>query len=313
MELDFSTYKGHFADESVRYTGSELIEIAASRSFAETVDKLLRITPESDKDVLQALLLKYGILNLKTMMHAKKLGKEYEEVRPYLFPSGGLTEDDMKRIMKSDDRGLYREIKRTRLGSHILAPATASFNKRMWSEYNKAMHSVDAFLKAESVIDAYVYLLMDRALAESEGMDVAQMRRIIKKEIDAKNILIIERLKKHGKKRIQEQLIYGGTFSSAFLNRIVESKDVAQTVALVKQKFRSLESTGERLSDLEIALEKSIASQKTVSFHKAMLSVGVIMGLLLLKEEEINNLRKIAKGKEFGMPEKEIREMLVVV
>jgi vacuolar-type H+-ATPase subunit C/Vma6 len=37
------------------------------------------------------------------------------------------------------------------------------------------------------------------------------------------------------------------------------------------------------------------------------------VGFLLLKEEEINNLRKIAKGKEFRMSEEDVREMLVVV
>jgi len=311
--LQRTIYKGHFAEESARYSGSELIELAASSSFAETVDKLLRITPESDKKVLQALLLKYGILNLKTIMHAKKLGKEYGEVKPHLFPAGGLTEDDIRRIMKSDDRGLYREIKRTELGRHVLAPSTARFSKRMYSNFSKAMHSVDAFMKMESVIDAYVYLLMDSAFAESEGRDVAEIRQIMKREIDAKNIMIIERLKKHGRKKIHEHLIHGGTLSEVLINRIIESKDLAQTINLVKAKFRKLELAGEDLSDLEIAFEKAIAAQKTLAFHRGMLSVGVIIGLLLLKEEEVNNLRKIAKAKEFGIPEKEVREMLVVV
>jgi vacuolar-type H+-ATPase subunit C/Vma6 len=43
------------------------------------------------------------------------------------------------------------------------------------------------------------------------------------------------------------------------------------------------------------------------------LSVGVILGFLLLKEEEIKNLSKIAMAKEFGFSESETKHMLVVV
>ena len=58
---------------------------------------------------------------------------------------------------------------------------------------------------------------------------------------------------------------------------------------------------------------KSIAAQKLASFHRSILSVGVILGFLLIKEEEISNLRKIAKGKEFNLPENDVRDMLVIV
>lgn len=88
--LQKTTYKGSFSDASVRYAGSELVELAAAKSFADTVQKLIRIAPKSDKQVLRALLIKYDLLNLKTMMHAKSLGKTYEEVRPDLVPVEAL-------------------------------------------------------------------------------------------------------------------------------------------------------------------------------------------------------------------------------
>ena len=84
---------------------------------------------------------------------------------------------------------------------------------------------------------------------------------------------------------------------------------------LIKPKFRQVElGEGElKLTDLEIALEKSIAAQKVLAFHRVTLSVGVVIRFLLLKEEEMSNLRKIAKSKEFKIPEDEVRKMLVVV
>jgi V/A-type H+-transporting ATPase subunit C len=308
--LQRTPYKGEFAEDSVRYTGSEIIEIAASKNFAKTVEKLIRITPEKDKKILNALLLKYGLLNLKTIMHAKKIGRSYEEVKPHLLPAGGCTEEDIRRIMKADKGSFFREVKRTVLGQQMLAVQS---ERTMWDKFNTAMHSMDAFFQMETIIDSYIYLLMEKVLEESGSYDVRHIREMLRKEIDAKNVLIIERMKKHSKKNIRENLILGGTLSEQMLNKVMESKDLETTVKLVKHKFHKLELENQNLSDLEIAFEKAIAAQKLLAFHRGMLSVGVIIGFLLLKEEEVNNLRKIAKGKEFGMSEKDIRDMLVVV
>ncbi len=311
--LQRTPYKGDFAADSVSYTGSELIELAAAKNLARTVCKLIKITPKSDKEVLRALLLKYDLLNLKTIMHAKKLGKSFEEVKPHLVQAGGLTEDDFRRLMKADEKNIIREIRRTPLGEQMLSQSTADFSKGMWNKFNAALRSLDAFMQMETIIDAYSFLLTDKALADSGSKDVEHIRNILKKEIDARNILIIERLKKYGKKNFSEHLIRGGTLSDSMIKKIIEAKDLAHTVKVIKPKFRKLDFDGDDLSELEIALEKSIAAQKTVAFHRGMLSVGVIIGFMLLKEEEVANLRKIGKGKEFGIPEKDVREMLVVV
>ncbi|MFZ5501816.1 MAG: V-type ATPase subunit, partial [Candidatus Micrarchaeota archaeon] len=133
----------------------------------------------------------------------------------------------------------------------------------------------------------------------------------------AKNILIIERMKKHGiaRERIVDGLIKGGTLPPALIEKILDAKDMQAVLALVRSKFRGIELKEGKagMADLEIALEKSIAAQKVTAFHRSALSVGVIIGFLLLKEEEMNNLRKIAKGKAFELPESEIRDMIVTV
>lgn len=314
--LQRTGYKNDLASASVHYAGSELIEMAASDNFTSTVQKLLRIAPKEDRQAVRALLVKWDLMNLKALMHARRLDRTYEQVKPYLFAVGGLTEDDFKRIMKVEEKEIFREVKRTELGGHMLSSSTANFSKRMWENFRSALRSVNMFLQMETIIDAYTYLLMDKGLAEVGGKEIGHIRRILKKEIDARNIMIIERLKKHGSKEIKENLIRGGTLSESFLTRLIEAKDVAAVVALIKTKFSALDIkdvSALGLAELEIALEKSLAKQKTAAFYRAVLSVGVLVGFLLLKEEEINNLRKIAKGKEFRMSEEDVREMLVVV
>jgi len=117
--LQRTTYRNDFADASVNYSGSDLIEVAAAVNFAKVVQKLLRITPKDDLPIVEALLVKWDLLNLKTMMHAKMNGMDYDDIKHQLFSVGGLTEEDFKRIMRAEGGEILRVIKRTPLGKKM--------------------------------------------------------------------------------------------------------------------------------------------------------------------------------------------------
>ncbi len=311
--LQRTGYKNDLTTASVRYKGSTLIETAASWNFSRTMRKLVRITPKADRDAVSSLLLRYELLNLKTIMHARRLKKSYEDIRPNLVEVAGMDESDFKRLMKSDDISLPKEIRKTPAVRRMIEAATDSEAR---DAMTKALASADSFAKMESALDSYVYLMMDKALSRASGKEYPHMRWILRKEIDAKNIMIIERLKKHStpKERIRASLIKGGTMAPQMAERMMEAKDMQASLQTARPLFPQLDLKDVKsLTDCEIALEKSIAAQKALAFHRATLSAGVMIGFLLLKEEEVNNLRKIAKGKEFGMSEGEVRSTLVTV
>ncbi len=317
--LQKTDYKGDFASAAATMQdakGSRLIEAAGSRNFARTVRKLTTTAPKGDRKALDSLLMRWDMMNVKTLIQGRRLKKSYEEVRPYLFEAGGLDDADFRRIMKADENNLIRELKATSLGRKMVS--AGSFGKEM--EGGRP----DSLARMEKAIDSYIYVFMDHALAEIGGKEVAGIRRILKREVDAKNIMIIERLKAHGmaREKILSSLIRGGTLGEQAISRLLEVKDLSAVASLVKPQFPQIELKSEGkggiegrggLSELEIALEKSIAAQKVAVFHRSILSAGVVIGFLLLKEEELNNLRKIAKGKEFHMPEGEVRQMLVMM
>lgn len=315
--LQRTHYKGYFVSDSMNYSGSALIELAAGRSFVRAVEKLLTFTPKDKRTAIQALLRKWDLINLKTLIHAKRLGKPFEEVKPYLFPVGGIKESDFERIAKANDSDLFREIRHTELGAEMLASSTKLFNKQMQEMFNNALKNMNTFMQLETILDAYIYLLMDKSLSEIGGRDIERIRRLLKLEIDAKNILIVERLKKHGyePEKIKHYLIKGGTLREGFLDKLISASDITTAISLVRSKFRKLpiEESNTSLVDLEIALEKALAAEKLSTFHRSILSIGVVLGFLLLKEEEMNNMRKIAKAKEFGIPENDVKDMLVII
>ncbi|MBN1169450.1 V-type ATPase subunit [Candidatus Micrarchaeota archaeon] len=292
--LQKTGYRQDLAAASVDYGGSALIASASSRNFARTVKKLVTMAPKSDRKAIQALLIRWDLINIKTLLHAKKISRNYEEVKHMLYDVGGLDEEDFRKIMRGDEDETIREIKK----------AGITFSKA----------EGDMFSHIEKTIDSHVYLQIDQALASVGGKEVSYVRDILRKEIDAKNIMIIERLKKHGmdSAKIKKHLIKGGTLSIYLIDRIIEAKDLAQVVSLTKHKFHSLELRHDgKLTDMEIALERSVAALKKYGFNRDVLSLGVLIGFLLLKEEEINNLRKIAKAKEYKFAESDVRAMLV--
>ena len=314
--LQRTDYKTDFTGEG-GYTGSQIVEIASARNFSRTVGKILRLAPKDDLPAVKSLLRKWDILNMKTIIHAKMAGLTYRDIKPYLINTGGLPESEAEQIMKAEGDEFFNELKRTELGKEMLSVSTAAFSKNMRRIFNNALKNMNMFVQVESIIDAYAYLFMDKGLAQVGGKEIESIRKILKKEIDEKNVLIIERLKKHdfGKEEIRKYLIKGGTLRTAFIDKLMEAQDRQLTVSLIKSRFRRLElKEGETsLIDLEMALEKAVAAEKVAAFHRSIMSIGVVLGFILLKEEEMNNLRKIAKAKEFNVPEAEVREMLVLV
>ncbi len=314
--LQRTEYKEDIGSAAASYSGSRIVEFATSTNFSRVAQRLVKITPKDDCPAVEALLLKWDLNNLKAIMDAKKIGMSYEEVRPHLFRVGDMSDDDFKRILKADDRILLQEIRRTRLGKMLFTPLETPTGKQLQRAVKDSLRSVDAFFKEESLLDGFAYFMIDRTLSRLRGKEIAYLRRLIRKEIDIKNIMIIERLKRHNMPREQVllRIIKGGTLRDSSLKAILDAKDLGAVIILVKNKFPRLElKDNMTLAEFEIALEQAIARQRNHAFHRNVLSVGVIIGFLLLKEEEINNLRKIAKGKEFGLTEDEIRQTLLVV
>lgn len=303
-------------DSTGSYSGSEAVEIAAARNFSRVAKKILSLTPKDDIPAVCALLKKWDLLNVKMIVHAKAAGVKAEKVMPYLFAAGSLGERDLEQLARADGDDLFAALKKTAIGKEMVSLSSTAFSRHMREVFNNALKNMNAFLQVESILDAYAYLFMDQGLTAVGGKEIANIRRVLKKEIDAKNLMIIERLKARGFSgaEIEKYLIKGGTLTKGTIEKIIEAKEKQKVFTIIKQRFSGIELEDDYdLPQLEIALEKALAREKHGIFRRSMLSIGVIMGFLLVKEEEINNLRKIAKAKETGIPEDEVRKMLVTI
>lgn len=308
--LERTYYKDNLVKLSMHYRGSDLVQIATAFHFAEIVGKLERIAPEADRKALYAFLTKWDIINAKSILNARRIGKKYSEVAPFLIPIGSFTESEIKGLLEGGG-DVFLKFAKTHLGRRIIS------SKLVWStEIEKlfigGMGSAE-MAKFEALLDSFYYSLFSRPerFADSE---LAPMLKIFRKEIDMKNMSIIARLKRHGitaPAELQKYFIGGGLKQFSAFMPVIEVKKEEEMLKIAAKQFE-LKNVPSSQVEFETMLNNKLASAKTGAFYRSVLSLGTILGFLFLKEEEINNLRKIAVGKEFGIPDAKIVEMLVV-
>lgn len=313
--LERTHYKEDLVSLSLLYRGSTLVELAAGKHFARIARKIIKITPKNDRRYVEALLKRWDLLNLKTIITAKRLGKKFEDIKSYLVPVGNLSESDFERLAKADERAIFDEIQRTDFGKEMLSQSTSLLTVEMMKTFKDALKSMDSFMQLQTLLDAYMYVYIDRNLSGG-SKDVENIKKLFRKEIDATNIAMIERLKsrKFDKDKIKKYLIKGGTLSDFDINALVDAKDFNEVVSVSRNKISGIESKEVKdIVDLEIILEKAIAKEKLHAFYLSTLSIGTLLGFLLLKETELHNLGKIAKSKEYNIAPEKVREMLVTL
>ena len=322
-------YRDDFSHMPSGISDAERVELAVSRNFARTAQKLLRITPKQSRPSLLAFLGRYDIHNLKVILLSKKIGKSDEEIRHLLMPAGSLTQAELSRIISAKNAAeFYEAVRATKFGARLLGSISLS---RIPKERIRAAIAKPGFdgVQTEIILaagDAYYYELA-ADFAHAGGHEAMQIARLISAEADAKNVLTLLRMKRGGadKKSMLMSMVGGGQFSRIQFEKITAVKDVNEAAKLASGFFISATGKAEfeaaqksflqdgQLSHLEVAFENSLARKSLKLLRRSMMSLGAIVGFLLLKEEEMNNIRKIVRGKELSLPIERISEMLIIV
>ncbi len=314
--LQRTHYKTYLLDAAAKYTGSRVIESASGKHYAAIASKLKKIAPKADIEIIDALLAKWDVINLKLIVVSKKYTKNFSEIKPSIVAAGSLTEDDLKKLYESDERDIFNELRRTKFGRELFSQNTHRINPDVIKSFRKAF-SVDNYSELQAILDTYGYVLIEKFLGKylSEN-DVRKIYGLLQAEIDALNICTIERLKRAGiadPDKIKQYLVEGGTLRKLDIPALIESKELSFSLPIIKRRFSEFNIEGvSNIVDLEIAIQKALAARKLRIFHRTLFSVGTLLGFLFLKEEEMNNLRKIAKGKEFGISKDDLLKSLLI-
>ena len=325
--LQRTHYKEDFSNMPLKISDEGRAETAIARNFARTAQKLLRITPQQSQETLLAFLGRYDIQNVKTILLAKKLGKTKEETQGLLLPAGSLKQPELNQMLsaKNSDE-LYQAIRGTAFGAKFLS--SVSIRKIPKAQIKAALQygssdsaKLDMFLTA---LDFHYYESVS-SIAAAGDKDAQAIVKLLRSEIDAKNIITAMRLKreKADRKVIMENMVEGGSIYKAQLEKLSAAKDVNEIISTVQHFFISETGAEEfsraeqmyksdgQLSHFEVVFEKSLARRSLHTLRSSILSIGAIVGFFLLKEEEMNNIKKIVRGKALRIPQEKVAEMLI--
>jgi len=327
--LSRTSYKNDFSGMPHKIIDEERVELAVSRNFARTAQKLLKITPAQSRPALVAFLNRYDVHNLKAILLARKLGKPREEAQALLVPAGSMSSTELNSILSAKGADeFYAALRGTSFGAEFLTSASVrgipkEQIKALFQNPNSDSAKLDMFMAA---LDFYYYEMASSIIATGEK-DAQVIVGLLRSEADAKNIVTILRLKRGGadRKTIMQHVVGGGKLSRARLEKIAAGKDVHESAALAssffmsrtgKEDFASAEQLYKKdgqLSHFEVVFERSIARRSLRALQRSIMSIGAIVGFLFLKEEEMHNIQKIVRGKALGLQPEKVSQMLIFV
>ena len=277
---------------------------------ANTYDFVARLAPKEVKEPFVIMAKKADIDNIKTLLTAKQVGLSPEETMELLIPCGSLYEDlasladaeSVEDIVTSLDGSEYATALEDALpqyeDTNMILPLESALDKYY---LGKLLHSADVPAdENRQIVYAYV----------GTQVDVANLKLIIRAkaddlEYDAIAPYILEE---------------GYQLREWKLKDLMESPDVTNVIS-------GLEGTkyAEALTDAmpiynetgSVAVFEKALDAYTSEYSKSLavkkpLGVGPIIGYLSQKENEIKNLKIIARAKrEADFPNSKIMEMLI--
>ena len=277
---------------------------------ANTYDFIARIAPKEVKDPFAVMSKKTDIDNIKSLLTAKEVGLSPDETKELLIPCGSLY-GDLESLADSE--------KVTDIVTSLDGTEYAAALEDALPQYEET----NMILPLESALDKY-YL---GNLLRSSDVPADENRQIVYSyvgtQVDVANLKLIIRAKQDGLDYDQiapYMLEEGYQLREWKLKDLMESPDVTNVVSgLEGTKYAEAltevipvyNETGS-VAVFEKALDVYAANYAKSLSVKKPLGVGPIIGYLSQKENEIKNLKIIARAKrEAVFPNSKIMEMLI--
>jgi V/A-type H+/Na+-transporting ATPase subunit C len=296
--------------EYKKYLDKFSFEKAMDMDLAETHQILAKISATKYKEFFDVILTKWDIQNFKTLLAAKEIGVDTEEIKEKIIPFGKLPEDILIRLLDAEN---IDEIATALKSTVYYEPITEGIS--LYKERK-------TFLPLEASLDKYYYEKWLESVSEISNDDSEVLNTLIKTKIDLLNLKIILRARSDGLefKDIKEYIFDSGNQLYEWkLNELMDTEKIVDFVDglegtdysdILKEALPAYDKTGS-ISALESALDKYSMELGLMLAKKRPSTIGPMIGFLSQKEIETKNLKLIYQAKLEGFSPEEIRKMLI--
>lgn len=258
------------------------------------------------------LLSRYDVQNVKAVLRGKKGNATPGEIVSLLIPVGGMRMDSLEQMAQQREiRDVINYMSAQQLNyARILAASYPTYQKK------------DQDLSVlEIALDKYHF---ESVMKELTGKDknVEMVRTMISGEIDMRNISTLVRIRglKLEDEEVENLWIPRGMLSQEQFLALHRLGDIVQLVTEYPDpRYRKLlekalaEYQEEDLVAFDRELEHELVRRGMAMSNVDVLGIGVIIGFIWAKQNEIVNLRIVLRGKMMDQPQAEIRKNLFFV
>ncbi|ADV68388.1 V0D/AC39 family V-type ATPase subunit [Deinococcus maricopensis] len=261
------------------------LDAALSRNLFETANKVLRMADGDARAEISVLLMKWDLVNLKTVARGIIAGRSQDDILGSLVPGGSLKPSTLQAAVQSGD--LASAAQAIALSGHPLARAF----KDAVAAYAAGSRSLDL----EVTLDQGYYR---HALRVSRN---TSLRRYLSREVDVTNALTARSLR--GGSLNPALFVPGGSdIDTQGFARLAGGDNAAGDMTAILE--------APTLEGSELAARRVLDRAATDASAGDPLGVGVAIDFLRRKEQEIAKLRLIGRAKFYGVPTEQIRAEL---
>ena len=303
LQTDYKSYIEEYGDISQR---AELVDIALNKSLVVNLEKLVRIAPKRDTKIMEHLVGVWDIYNIKLVLYAKLMNKDFKYLSRYLVGTKNFDEPFVKEALGEQD---------------FYAAATRLTGIRSYRDEIRA--GVEAYRRTGNITE--VNAAIDKVFFEGLGDAIQTIRKrspnaakLVSFDIEMRNILTLLRAKKSNLKPsdVAGLIIGNGVTHPAQLMKIYEgSSDLKELIGSVKSfdLKKAMDAyqaeKGKEMLLFEISMRGSMFKKAISVLHSTVLNFGVLVGYFYLKEIEVFTLRIYIIGRMHGLTSDEISGM----
>lgn len=302
-----SGYQKEITELTGKYDGVDLIEHATYTNMARLFRGILEASQGELRDMIAADLGRWDAWNLKVILRGRSFGLSVDGIKEDLVPAGELDMAHLEKLMgcetDEDVLTMFGKMQKTSIPQDVLSRYKAEGNLSVIEDY----------------LDKYFYEKLLLSIDPS-SRPKRLYQDFIRNEIDITNLETILKLKKEGisGEDVLQYVIPGGKQIDRKLATQLANAESVSAMAndLAQLDFfeeikPALDDTNS-LRDIVAALTKYHIKQAKTFSHLYPLSVIPVVDYMIHKENEVNNIRIIARGLDSGLDREVIRGLLVV-
>ncbi len=315
MYLKKTPYRLYFS-EGIEGSLIDRIDTALRTAISSTIQKIYKIFKGEDILLLEILLGRWDVFNIKTLVRGKLHNVVPQEVLSSTIPAGRLDEGTLKEIYKQPSVQAMVDMLFT-IGFTYAAPLRRLGYFQEGDLFKGEMELERAF---------FGHLLRRLKVYDKKGINRAMVEDTIERLIDRYNLMAAVKVAESGIQGIavdeaETWFIEGGkVIRPELYKKILRGSDLSQSISMIDHaawkshwdQFYARTRITDPLLRIERWLDYEMLTYVIRLPRKDPLNMGLVISYLWRKINEVMNLRILLRGIHYNLPQGEIEGLLVL-